>query len=109
MRCDLAREPAVGARDRMADQGHAADDAERAAAATLEGPEQVGLLEPVHGAYAAVGGDDLDLEDARGTRAKALRVRPEAAAEGKAAAGADTGAPAALDVATSSRCGAVGL
>ena len=109
MRCDLAREPAVGARDRMADQGHAADDAERAAATTLEGPEQVGLLKPIDGADTTVGGDDLKLEDASGTRAEPLRVRPETAAEGKAAAGADAGAPAALDVASSFRRGAVGL
>ena len=83
----------------MGAQGHAGDDAERAAAA-LERPEEVGIGAGVGDLDVAVGGHDLRLQEARRGHAIGLRPTSEAAALDQTG-DADRHAAAALDVATS--------
>ena len=55
-------------------------DAEAAAAAALQRPEQIGVAAGVGDPHLAVGGDDFGFEQARRRQAVALREAAEAAA-----------------------------
>src|SRR3981081_3021994 len=61
-------------------QGEAGDEAPTAAAAALDGPEQIRVGAGVHGAYRAIRGDHRGLEQSRGGRAEALGEAAEATA-----------------------------
>ena len=79
-------------------QGQAGDDAEGAAATTLQRPEQIGIDAGVGDAHRAVSGDDLGLQKARGGGAVLSRKAAVAAALHQPG-NADGQAAAALDVA----------
>ena len=80
----------------------ARDDAEAAAAAALQAPEQIGVAAGVGDAHRAVGGDDLGFQQAAGGQAPGLGEAAEAAALHQPG-DADRHAAAALDVAAALR------
>ena len=84
-------------RQLMGGQCQPRHDAERAAAAALQRPEQVGLLEVADDADPAIGGDDFRLDQAGGSAAEALGETTKAAALHQTRH-SHRSAPAALDV-----------
>ena len=85
-------------RQRMHAQGDARHDAEAAAAAALQRPEEIGVAAGIGDPHLAVGGDDFGFEQARRREAVLLREAAEAAALDQAG-DADGHAAAALHVA----------
>src|SRR5437660_10815143 len=81
----------------MRAQRETRDDAPAAAAAALDGPEEIRIRAGVDDEGAAVRRDDLGLEQSRGGRAEALGETAEAAAMDETR-DADRGAAAALHV-----------
>src|SRR5690606_19233163 len=78
------------------------DDAEAAAAAALERPEQIGMTLRVDDAHGAVCGDDFGFEQAGGGGAEALGKAAEAPALDQSG-DADRSAAAALHIAAAAR------
>src|SRR5205823_2554889 len=94
---DLAPRAAEELRQRVGAQRQEGHDAPAAAAAAIDGPEEIGIRAGVDDEGAAVRRDDLGLEQSRGGRAEALGQTAEAAALDETR-DADRGAAAALHV-----------
>src|SRR3982074_3806094 len=78
-------------------QGEAGDEGPTAAAAALDGPEAARVDGGVHGAYRAIRGEHVGLEESRGGRAEALGEAAEATALNEAR-DPHRGAPAPLHI-----------
>ena len=98
VRLDVPPQPPKNAGSSWVRRCQPRDDAQTAAAAALERPEQFRIAAGVGDAHLAVGGDDLGLQQAGRRRAEALREAAEAAALNQSR-DADVGAAAALDIA----------
>src|ERR1700732_1640398 len=79
-RLDRAPRGAEMLRQLVGAQGEAGDDAPTAAAAALDGPEEIRGGAGVQGGHPPVGGDHLGLEQSRGSRSEALGAAAEGAA-----------------------------
>src|SRR5262249_17450187 len=101
-RLDLSTGTAEILRQLMRSQRQPCHDAERSAAATFQGPEEVVLHALVDHSHTAVGGDDFRFEQSCCRSSEALRVRTESSTEDEAG-NAYCHAAAALHVAAAPR------